>query len=305
MCLIKLITAFLVFLVFSGTAVADEGGLYFIDAHSQVPKGIEAEKILGLMTKGGVKVSILSARGGRKSRDVADFAEAHPGKIYAAVKTKGKHYKNNSDKYYKKLDKQVNSGRYNAMGEVIMYHAQKGDKAPEVKVYPDDTRIKVILNYAITNNWPLVVHIEFAALGEKERAKFMAKIEAMLKQNSSHPFVLIHMGQLPAIEVGRLIKRHRNVYFMTSHSNPLVVQKSRQPWVNMFKGDALAPEWQRLVKRHPGRFIFALDNVWYEHWGNDYLEQIKLWRKALAKLPPKAAQAVAHGNAERLWNLGE
>jgi len=54
---------------------------------------------------------------------------------------------------------------------------------------------------------------------------------------------------------------------------------------------------------HPERFVFALDNVWLQHWDAFYLEQIKQWRQALADVPPSVAHAVAHGNAERLWRL--
>ncbi len=54
---------------------------------------------------------------------------------------------------------------------------------------------------------------------------------------------------------------------------------------------------------HPDRFILAFDNVWEDNWGEYYLSQIRSWRKALGDLPPDAAHAVAHRNAERLWRL--
>jgi hypothetical protein len=111
------------------------------------------------------------------------------------------------------------------------------------------------------------------------------------------------MGQLKAGEVARLIGAHQNVYFLTSHSNPIVVKKSNQPWVNMFSGRKLKPDWVKLVEEHPDRFILAFDNVWAEHWGDFYTDQAKLWQEALHGLPAKAAHAVAHGNAERLWHL--
>jgi len=72
-----------------------------------------------------------------------------------------------------------------------MYHAQKGQKAPEVVVYPDDERVQAALNYALDKKWPFVVHIEFAP-AESPRDEFMTKLEA---------FVLIHMVQLNHVEV--------------------------------------------------------------------------------------------------------
>jgi hypothetical protein len=58
-----------------------------------------------------------------------------------------------------------------------------------------------------------------------------------------------------------------------------------------------------VVTDHPDRFILAFDNVWPEFWGKFYLDQAALWRTALNKLPSNVAHALAHGNAERLWNL--
>jgi len=51
------------------------------------------------------------------------------------------------------------------------------------------------------------------------------------------------------------------------------------------------------------RFIHNFDNVWEDHWGQLYLDQVALWREALETLPSKVAHAVGHKNAERLWNL--
>ena len=71
----------------------------------------------------------------------------------------------------------------------------------------------------------------------------------------------------------------------------------------MFDGDDLTAAWKELIIAHPDRFVFALDNVWYRHWNAFYLEQARQWRGALSQLPSSVARAVAHGNAERLWNL--
>ena len=71
----------------------------------------------------------------------------------------------------------------------------------------------------------------------------------------------------------------------------------------MFAGRRLKGAWRKLMIDHPDRFILAFDNVFAEHWGDYYLEQIELWRKALETLPEDVAHAIAHKNAERLWHL--
>ncbi len=277
--------------------------IYFIDAHSQVDHNIGLTEIVARMRAAGIKKTILAARSQRKSKEIAALAEAHPDLIVAAVRTKSRHYKNNSKKYYKKLRAQIVSGRFNAMAEVLLYHAQKGDLADEVVIYPDDERVKAAFKEAKKHGWPFVLHIEFAALSGSQREKYFVALERFVNQQPDHPFVLIHMGQLDVSEVKRLIDNHSNIYFLTSHSNPVAVNRSNQPWVNMFKDDLLAPKWQSLVVSYPKRFIFALDNVWPGHWRNGYKEQVLLWREALSKLPPDVGHAIAHGNAESLWKL--
>jgi predicted TIM-barrel fold metal-dependent hydrolase len=255
------------------------------------------------MDEAGVYCTILSARAERKSEDIVAFADEQVKRIVPAVRTKSGAYNKNHPKYYKKLRNQLNSGRFKAMAEILLYHARKGDKAPEVVVYPNDKRVQFALDKAIKNRWPFVIHIEFQSLGGRKRQRFMNEMEEMLKAHSEHPFALNHMGQLKVAEVRRLIKNHENIYFLTAHTNPFIIRHSNQPWVSIFKDETLAPEWKELLSQYPGTFIFALDNVWDRHWKEFYLDQIKYWRKAMADLLPDIAHAVAHGNAERLWGI--
>lgn len=303
---IKNTIAFLL-LILSGPLLYIPGALatdlYFIDAHSQVDEEIDQDELIRRMGEAGIRKTILSARRHRSAFDVADWAESHPDKIIASIRVKGKHYVKNTRKFYKNISKRVNSGRFNAMSEVLLYHAQKGELAREVIVYPDDERVTAVLDAASAEGWPLVIHIEFSAIYGSMRKDFYDKMETLIAENPDQPFCLIHMGQLNANAVSKLIKNHKNLYFIAAHSNPLAVQRSRQPWVNMFEGKELAPDWKSLIIMHPDRFIFALDNVWAEHWRNDYKQQVELWRHALQALPIDVGHAVAHGNAERLWHI--
>lgn len=278
--------------------------LYFIDAHSQVDHNIEnLDLIIRRMDTCGVYLTILSTRSGRQQAEIAAFAQQHSGRIVPAIRTKSEAYNKNLSKYYKNMREQIDSGRFKAMAEILLYHAQKGDKAPEVVVYPDDKRVLFALSESIAKGWPFVVHIEFQALRGKERKRFMVSLAQMLKTHPTHPFALNHMGQLGATEVARLVKNHKNIYFLTAHTNPVIIRHSNQPWVNMFDGAILAPEWSKLVLQHRDRFIFALDNVWARHWEEFYLDQMKYWRKVMAGLPTDVALMWAHGNAERLWKI--
>ncbi len=255
------------------------------------------------MDAAGVYRTILAARSRRQPAEIAAFSQKHSKRIVPAIRTKSVAYKKNHPKYYKKMRNQIDSGQFKAMAEILLYHAQKGDKAPEVVVYPDDQRVLFALNASIAKGWPFVVHIEFQSLRGKEKKRFMVSMEQMLKDHPTHPFALNHMGQLDAAEAGRLIKNYKNIYFLTAHTNPVIISHSNQPWVNMFDGATLAPEWRKLVLQHRDRFIFALDNVWAKHWKEFYLDQMRFWRIVMAGLPTDVAQMWAHGNAERLWKI--
>lgn len=295
-----------------GSALQDRAGsqtlhrsafeIPIIDAHSQVDQNVDLQTVIRLMDRGGVARTILSARGKRKPEELVAFAAEYPGRIIPAVRTKGQSYQANDPQYYRLLKKQLRMGHFRAMAEVLMYHAQKGRKAPEVVVYPEDRRVRAALLYALQHRWPFVVHIEFAAAGNL-RDEFMWKLTLLLTGYPKHPFVLIHMGQLDHRTIRHLIEAHRNIFFVTSHADPVTVNRSHQPWTNLFDGDGLAPAWRALIIQHPDRFILGFDNVFAEHWGQFYLDQVALWRRAIRELPVDVAHALAHGNAERLWHL--
>ena len=211
----------------------------------------------------------------------------------------------------KALHRQADSGNFVAMAEPLMYHAAKRrgaaeNRALETVIYPSDPRVQTALQLAIEKKWPLVLHIEFSSPSIQDRGRFMRELEGMLDERLGEPFVLTHMGQLRAAEVQRLIEAHPNIYFLTGRSDPFIISqagKGRQPWVNMFQGNGLADDWRRLMVRYPERFALAFDNVWPEYWSDLYVERARLWRHALSELPTSVAQAIAHGNAERLWNI--
>ena len=286
--------------------------LYFIDAHSQVDQDVDPKTIIGNMKAAGVRRTLLSVRSGRKPKFVIQLSAKFPQMIVPSVTTKMWGYildsKKPHKKYHKALKAQVKSGKFKAMAEVLMVHSGcPKAMCPPVRVGPDDRRVTAALEAAVAQGWPFIAHIEFGSLSSSERQEFMEGFESMLKQHPEHPFALIHMGQLEAPDVRRLIETHKNIHFLAAHSNPISNASggSFKAWIEMFDGSSLKPEWKKLITDYPDRIIFALDNVWGKHWNDRdyYVDQVALWRKALGELPPAVANAVAHGNAERLWKL--
>jgi len=274
-----------------------------IDAHSQADHKVDLDGIVPLMDRAGIARVILSSRGRLNFRDLAAFARRHPARITASVRTKGRVYDENSDKYYRRLDAQLAMPAFGAMAELLIYHAAKKNRgAPEVNLTLESPQVTAAVKAATQRRWPVVLHFEFASYPD-DKTKLMRDLEAFVRSQRLHPVALIHMGQLPAAAVARLLAAHPNLYFLMSHANPVAVAKSNQPWVNMFADGRLAPDWRALVLREPARFVLAFDNVWAEHWGAFYLDQVAAWRRAFADLPPEVTHMIAHRNAERLWRL--
>jgi predicted TIM-barrel fold metal-dependent hydrolase len=272
-----------------------------IDAHSQLPTPGLAGDVISVMNSAGVRHVILGFRGSAKMGDVASLARAHPDRITGAIKIKGRHWGAGSKKFYRNVARQMATGGFTALGEALMYHAAKGKKAPEYRVTPDKKQFRHVLDIAREKGWPLIIHIEFRAAPDREH--FTTILERLLADNRDVAFPLIHLAQLDPPDAARLIAAHPNVYFMTSHSNPITIGRSKQPWTDMFAGENLKAAWRDLLIRHPDRFILNFDNVWPEHWGSYYAQQVALWRKTLATMPPAADHKIAHENAERLWKL--
>lgn len=279
-----------------------EADIPIIDAHSQCcPENLD--QVIPLMDSGGVTCTILSSgvtskRGIVSPEELVSFASNYPGRIIPAVRIKVREY----ESYYDLLEKQMNMDQYGAMAEVLIYHEGKAGVAPKIVAHLNDESVQAALNYALDKEWPFVIHIEFADAGSQS-SEFMTELEALLVQYPKHPFVLIHMGQLDHVTARHLIESYPNIYFITSHSNPIIVDLGPKPWTNMFDGDYLSTDWKGLMIEHPDRFILGFDMVWSWDWDRFYLPQITLWREAMTELPLEVAHAFAHGNAERLWRL--
>ena len=278
-------------------------GLYFIDAHSQMDHNVDQEHVISLMDRGGVYRTILSNHLQRPWSEIIDFAKKKPNRIIPAVRIKGEgfHWGDSKD-FYERLTKQMGDSNFRAMAEVHLWHDGAG-KYREIKTDFNDELIQAAFQNAHRKSWPFVIHIEFASLPRADYLFYMKNLQKFLRKYPKHPFVMIHMAQLEAGPVRKLLDAHSNLYFMTSHASPYYVT-SKKPFIDMFKEERLKPQWKKLISEKPDRFIFALDNVFAKFWTPYlYLGKMELWWNAIGELPDTSAHALAHGNAERLWKL--
>ena len=306
-----LLLSFSLMLYLSQSALADnQSKLYFIDAHSQIDHKTRGglDKVLKRMSTNNVKKTLLAGRQRRPQSDVLNAHSEHPTLIIPLIRSKGRAYQKNKSQYYSKIEKQISNNKYQGTSEVLIYHAEKVNrdgvvKAPKIEVRLDDERVAPLIEASIKGNWPFIIHIEFAKLDEAGKEMHMRDLKGLLKQYPEHPFALIHMGQLKSEEVSELVSEYNNLHFIASHSTPYRTRRNKS-WTKIFNGYEFSEEWKELFIGYPDKFIFALDNVWPKDWSNKtYTKKMDYWNSALEKLPKDVAHAIAHGNAERLWNL--
>ena len=300
--------------------LSNGSNLYFIDAHSQIDQlnntlsSYALDTVPSTMERNGVRGTILSARGTRDWGDILTLANNNPG-IYPSVRTKSQAYVDNDFHLVKrKIDKQLASREFRAISEALIYHAEKFNQsgisiAPKVVVEYGDDRLEYMKNVSKRYAWPFVVHIEFRALNVDRSSQgwdyFWDGLDQMLTNNTDIDFVLNHLGQLSDRDVLKLILAHDNIYFFTAHVTDIMNHGSS--WTMIFdrhgRDCVVKNEWKELFQQYPNRFIFALDNVWEKHWSTYYDKQISCWVSALRRATPEVAHAIAHGNAERMWDL--
>ena len=133
----------------------------------------------------------------------------------------------------------------------------------------------------------------------------LAAVEAVLTAHPKMNFVLAHLGWTAGPElIGRLLDTHPNLY--TDVSIRFDAPGSL-PWRNngldlsiLAPDETVPPAWRAVMQRHPDRFLFAMD---INSFGPRYTiteDLVPTGRKALGSLPRPLAEAIAHGNAERL-----
>ncbi|MBT5245841.1 MAG: hypothetical protein HOL66_16540 [Rhodospirillaceae bacterium] len=274
-----------------------------VDVHSQIDQQTDLNSIVPMLDNAGVAKVMLSARFNQPSSDVLELAARHPGRIIPAAKTKTKAFTKGRGDYLGMFQNELRQHDFHAIAEIIMWHAaKKGVGAGKAAMDPDDPRVTMMIEASREKGIPFIAHVEFAAMGW-DKSGYMEKLEAFVSSNQDVPIGLIHMGQLDSEDAAHLLPKHFNLFFITSHSNPVTYNASRLPWTRMIKDNRFAPKWQELVLAYPERFVLAFDNVFHFHWEDKFLPQVEVWRQTLATVPDDVAHAIAHGNAERLWKL--
>lgn len=291
----------------AGRGQAEAIELYFIDAHSRFNQDVKnPERIIEMMDLAGVHRVILSTSHQLHFKNALKLANRYPERVIPAVRTLNRAYIQNSPKWYRIMEKQISNERFAALGVLFLY-AHPPEWSERLWVRMSDPRIQYVLEHARNKDWPVVLLANFSSrrLSRQEREILLRDLETLLRENRRQPFVLVSMGGLGSDEVTRLINTYRNIYFSTAHCTPMWQdEESETAWISIFDKNELLPEWRNTLTRHPDRFVFAIGAFFPYHWSEDYAFEVnEYWLPALASLPERAAHAIAHGNAEWLWNI--
>lgn len=297
------------------TAVLAQQNLPIIDAHSQFDQNVPNEQILAVIERAGVSRVLLSSRRGESVESRAlELARERPNLISVLVASKWDRYER-ANRFVPSFVQRAKNPAFAGMAEMLVTHAPHDHpqlKYAGLQMELDAPQIKAGIRVARQRSWPLILHLEFVDMGDDAARQYLADLEKLLQENRDLTVGLIHMGQLNQPKAAALLAAHANLFLLTSHADNITAAKlrEREPgtkaqtgWINMFSGPALRPEWKELMIRYPDRFVLAFDNVFPNHWSEQYTRRVAAWRNALSDLPPEVAHKIAHGNAERLWKL--
>jgi len=291
-------------LVATGT-VAQTSGVpsRWIDAHCHLAPDACADGLCGAdlivksMDEAGVDVVVLFSMDDGLSSQVAEAAQRYPNRIVPLRAGDGLDLEDPSclDLYQRDLE----TGLFYGVGEIRTRHGWYGsDDAPNHPV--------LMSLWALAGEFdvPALVHMGTRPAGEDQAAlpaEWVADWERTLEQNPSTTFIWAHSGPSRPEVLRGLLERHSNLYADLSALNPVFfeVRGRAVPPELMIGG----PEWIRLLEDHYDRFLFGTDNYTTEAYlaTADLVAYVR--DEVFPQLSAEAVEAIAHGNAERLYNI--
>ena len=262
--------------------------LAFVDAHTHLMvENLTPDEEVALLRKAGIARVVLMHN---EPEVIAALAKKHPGFVIPSLS------------FTRPTEKSVHLDDAAGPLTARLYAGHAICSVGEIgggNFSADSGPLRAIYAAAAASGAPVNVHTDLA------RAENLAAVEAALSAYPKLHFVLAHLGWTAGPDlIGRLLDAHPNLY--TDLSIRLDPPGSL-PWRNngldlsvLRADDTFQPEWRALIERHPDRFLFAMD---INSFGPRYTiteELVSTARKALAPLPRKVQEAVAHGNIERL-----
>lgn len=209
-----------------------------------------------------------------------------------------------------------------AFGEMAAHHLSlriMGPQHPYESVQPDHPLLLLLADIAAEKHMPIDLHIDLVPedMDRPQRPIFnpatpshlqanQAGFERLLDHNPNAKIIWAHAGtdplgtRRPGLE-RHLLKKHPNLYMSLR-----LAANGPAPAFALDQDLHLKPEWLALLKEFPDRFVLGSDFFHTAANGSERGPKEKGFSNfavLLEQLPPDLAEAIAHGNAEKLYHL--
>jgi hypothetical protein len=280
------------------------------DAMAQMDERINATNALAVAQRLGVDRMALFPRVQPQhngSPNVSGLAARHPDFIVPGAPKLFEMRGDLDASYVTSVLDGVARRRYAFVGEILYSHADKngGEQTATGERYIDPLgkqTARLIAGLAGTRT-PILTHWEVY-----DWSRDWPRFDKLYGEFPNQLFVWPHAGFGTSGQLAQVLGAHQNVWATlskkdTDDPNMADADKSENT------GDAILdfcgnvkPDWLAVLERFSDRLMFATDAHKNNRWDH-YPDIIKRWRSLLAQLPAALAEAIAHGNAMRLYDV--
>ena len=287
--------------------IQQTGTIPIIDTEFHYGGGMDLGKIIDNMDRNGVALTWLGPNEKTRSEESLRLNKLYPDKfVPTTVHGDDTQWHGSETDFLDKLDREVRSGDYFAMGEFEARHYPSNTNNRDVHMPLDSKAFEIVFQASSDTGVPFLIH------HEAEDA-MLPELESMLTKYPKAKVVWCHFGRnrnpvtwskftTPDAARDYLIK-YPNLYFDFVQSPP--GSKYQTGYVEGIMYDTtqstptLKPEWKKVIEDFPDRFVLGSD-VNRERFG-DYDGPMNIFRHIiLSGMPKDIAEKIAYKNA---WKL--
>ncbi len=267
---------------------------YSIDAHTHINPGFSAGGLSGIdllmssMDKAGIQKAVLFRHPESKTADVLEAYRKYPDRILPCRGDDGLNV--NDPTTLNPIRADLDTGIFRGLGEIYVRHS-----GANINIPADHPVMLELFKLAADHRIPVTVHLDSPEKG-------LTQFERALNQCPSTTFIWAHCGPSKPDVLKGMLDRHPNLFADLSTLNPVRQNLAGKPALPpVFQIGS--PEWILLMRAYPDRFLFGTDPWFIEAYVG--LPDIAFWFKdnVFSQLSIETAEAIDHGNAERLFGI--
>ena len=212
-----------------------------------------------------------------------------------------------SEKQLKKILKRISSdldgGLYSGIGEIGVYHFNKGGRQMVIEYQPNFEPFLKIVDFIAQRGAILDLHIEpVEPEGRSREDEAFGGLELLFRRNPDLKIILSHTGMTYTSNARKLLDKYPNMMMI------LKIFKRHRKWRNLEpiinRRGEIYEDWARLFEQMPERFMIGTDAK-FGRTGKfttpQYKQDIVEIRLLLGSLKPDAARRIAYENASLLF----